>query len=68
MITSDMIARINELARKQRKNSLTPEERMEQATLRRQYIDGIKEQVKCQLDGIKPGETDKCDCECHHHS
>jgi uncharacterized protein YnzC (UPF0291/DUF896 family) len=68
MITSEMIARINELARKQRENILTAEERAEQATLRKKYIDNIKAQVKSHLETIKPVHAEDCDCGCHHHS
>ncbi|WP_083795417.1 DUF896 domain-containing protein [Thermosinus carboxydivorans] len=49
MITPEMIARINELARKQRSCGLSEQEKTEQAILRRQYIDHIKAQVREQL-------------------
>jgi uncharacterized protein YnzC (UPF0291/DUF896 family) len=68
MITATMIARINELARKQREGILTESEKEEQAKLRRLYIDNIKDQIKLQF-----GETPKenhhhdCNCGCHHH-
>ena len=38
-----MIARINELARKQKKEGLTPEEREEQKELRAAYIKAFRE-------------------------
>ncbi|SDF59566.1 DUF896 domain-containing protein [Sporolituus thermophilus] len=69
MITPEMIARINELARKQRSCGLSEQEKTEQATLRRQYIDHIKAQVKEQLDRLKTqqcGHTHDCHCGCHH--
>ena len=36
------IARINELAKKKKTEGLTPEEKVEQAKLREEYIEGIK--------------------------
>lgn len=74
MITAEMIARINELAKKQREAALTDEERTEQALLRRQYIDHIKGQVKAQLDASLPSKEGQhhehqhdhhCGCGCH---
>ena len=67
MVTPEMIARINELGRKQKTGQLTPEECTEQATLRRLYIDTIKDQVKIHFDGQK--EHTHCQdstCGCHH--
>lgn len=71
MITPEVIARINELGRKQKADGLTEAERAEQATLRRMYIDNIKAQVKHHLDGVKPqppspSHSDDCGCGCHH--
>ena len=65
---SATIARINELARKQRETGLSEEEKAEQATLRRLYIDNIKNQVRQQLDATKQHahHTD-CGCGCHKH-
>lgn len=53
MITKELIARINELARKQKTCGLTEEEKAEQAKLRRIYIDCIKDRVKDALDCVK---------------
>lgn len=58
MITKELIDRINFLARKKRAEGLTPEEEMEQSEVRRQYIDGIKDQIKPMLDDFKKGNTD----------
>lgn len=44
------IDRINELARKQRESLLTEEELLEQAQLRREYIDSYKRSLVSQLD------------------
>lgn len=44
------IKRINELAKKSREEGLTEEEKLEQAKLRRQYIDSVKASLEHQLD------------------
>lgn len=53
MVDDKMIARINELARKQKSEGLNEEEKAEQAKLRRAYIDAIKESTRAHLDRIK---------------
>lgn len=53
MITSEMIDRINQLARKQKSEGLTPEEKKEQADLRQAYLRAIRGQVKEQLERIR---------------
>lgn len=45
--------RINELARKSKKEGLTEEEKAEQQALRRQYIDGFKKSLTNQLQSVK---------------
>jgi uncharacterized protein YnzC (UPF0291/DUF896 family) len=66
VITPEMIARINELARKQRGEGLNEAEKEEQTKLRRLYIDNIKGQVKEALDAAKAAEHPaSCDCGCH---
>lgn len=50
-ITKEDIARINELARKSKTpEGLTQEERLEQADLRRRYLDNIKASLMADLD------------------
>ena len=69
MITAELVARINELAQKQRAGLLTDAEKLEQTVLRQKYVAGIREQVRSQLEaaGIKPkGHTPGCDCGCTH--
>ncbi|MDR3564439.1 MAG: DUF896 domain-containing protein [Negativicutes bacterium] len=66
MITAELIARINELAAKQRQGVLSETEKEEQGKLRQVYIDGIKAQVKTQLDTVKV-HPEACDCGCHHN-
>lgn len=61
MRITDMIDRINELAKKKRTVGLTPVELEEQKELYKRYLGNIREQVKAQLDNIevvdkKPGE------------
>jgi uncharacterized protein YnzC (UPF0291/DUF896 family) len=54
MITPDMIQRINELARKQKRTTLSPAEQAEQTKLRRLYIDQIKTNVRAQIEASLP--------------
>lgn len=49
-MTEEKIKRINELARKQKAEGLTEEEREEQAVLRKEYIDSFKRSLEAQLD------------------
>ena len=58
MVTKEQIERINALARKQREVGLTEEEKTEQATLRRLYIDSFKESLEGQLASITVVEKD----------
>ena len=46
----DVIARINELARKAKAEGLTPAERSERDRLRRIYMDSIRENLTAQLE------------------
>jgi uncharacterized protein YnzC (UPF0291/DUF896 family) len=50
---SERVQRINELARKQKSVGLTAEEKLEQAELRKQYIDNLKASLRQQLDSIE---------------
>ena len=55
-----VIARINELAAKAKKESLTPEELTERDKLRRIYIDSVKASLTGQLDNtyiVRPDGT-----------
>ena len=47
------IARINELAKKKKAEGLTPEEKVEQAKLREEYIEGYRRSVRHHIEGIK---------------
>ena len=49
-MTEEKINRINELARKQRSEGLTDEEKHEQYLLRREYIDSFKNSLISQLE------------------
>ena len=49
-MTEDKIKRINELARKQKGEGLTEEEKREQAILRREYIEAYKQSLIAQLE------------------
>ncbi len=47
-----LIEQINTLARKQRAEGLSEQEKLEQQKLRRTYLDIIRSQVKAELDSI----------------
>jgi len=49
-MTEEKIKRINELARKSKSVGLTEEEKVEQAALRREYIDSYKRSLISQLE------------------
>jgi uncharacterized protein YnzC (UPF0291/DUF896 family) len=73
MLTKEQIERINELAKKQKENMLSDEEKKEQEKLRRIYVDSFKENLKAQLKNIKivsPEEYEKSKkenkCTCGH--
>ena len=53
------IDRINFLAKKQREEGLTEEEKAEQAKLRRAYIDSVVGNLKSQLDNTYVVEGDE---------
>lgn len=48
-----LIARINELAHKKKAEGLTTEEQIEQKALYKEYLAGIRGQLKAQLDNIE---------------
>jgi uncharacterized protein YnzC (UPF0291/DUF896 family) len=52
------IERINELARKKKSSGLTEAEEKEQAALRKEYLDGYRENLKAMLDSIVVQEKD----------
>ena len=53
MITPELIARINELSRKKRSTGLSAAETAEQASLRRVYLDSIREQMMDLMNSIE---------------
>lgn len=52
------IARINELAKKQREQGLTEEEAREQQELRKEYIASVRRNLEAQLGSIVVQEED----------
>ena len=52
------IQRINELAKKSKTVGLTPEEKEEQAILRREYIDSVVGNLRGQLDNTYTVDKD----------
>ena len=59
MITPELLARINELARKKRTEGLTAEETVEQKKLYEVYLSAIRGQVTNLLENIEFVDTDK---------
>lgn len=57
-MTQEKIDRINFLARKQRSEGLTEEEKQEQFVLRREYIDSFKNSLISQLENTYIVEPD----------
>ena len=53
MITQEQIDRINELARKNKTEGLTPEELAERAELRKLFLESFRANLKAQLDNIR---------------
>ena len=52
MIDDKLIARINELARKQKAEGLTEEEKAEQKELRLEYVLAFRKNLRAQLENI----------------
>ena len=62
MNINEVIARINEIAKKAKTEGLTPEETVERDKLRRIYIDNVKASLTGQLDNtyiVYPDGTKK---------
>ena len=57
-MTKEQIARINELARKQKAEGLTEEEKAEQLKLRGEYINAYKQSLIAQLENTHILEPD----------
>lgn len=53
MVTEKEIARINELAKKQKEGTMTTEEKEEQQALRQKYLRAIRENMRSSLDQMK---------------
>lgn len=52
MNMDERIARINELYHKSQKEGLSEEEKQEQAKLRKEYVDSVRNNLRSQLDNI----------------
>ena len=59
MEMTELITRINEIAKKKRTVGLTVEEEIEQKKLYREYLDNIRGQVKGHLDNITIVDADQ---------
>ena len=55
---SERLDRINELARKERAEGLTPQEREEQARLRAEYVAAVRRNIDLQLSNTYIVEPD----------
>ena len=53
MAEKGILERINQLARKQKSEGLTEEEKKEQARLREEYLTDFRKRFRKQLDSIK---------------
>ena len=51
-MNDEKLARINELARKSKNEGLTPEEKEEQAALRSEYIQAVRQNLRGTLNNI----------------
>ncbi len=54
-----VIEEINALAKKQREQGLTEEEKTRQAQVRKIYLDAVKKNFRSQLDNIKVVDKDE---------
>lgn len=61
-----LVARINELARKHKSVGLTAEEAAEREQLRKQYLQVFKSNFKKQLDNIKYVEDEESETKLTH--
>lgn len=53
MLTEKKLKRINELAKKAKRKTLTDDEKKEQAALRKEYIENVKKSFTNQLKSMK---------------
>lgn len=53
MISKEKIKRINQLAKKSKEEGLTSEEKKEQETLRKEYLENFRKVFRSQLDSIE---------------
>lgn len=58
MMTDEKIARINALYHKAKTQGLTDEEKEEQACLRKEFLEAVRNNVKTQLNNIDIQEAD----------
>lgn len=57
-MTNEKIARINELAKKSKTTGLTDAEKVEQQTLRQEYVADVKASLRAQLNNTSIKEPD----------
>jgi len=69
VLSEERLARINELARKQRTVGLSAAEQAEQHALRQAYLEAFRKSFRAQLaaQGFRPrSHAENCSCG-HHH-
>ena len=57
-MTEEKIHRINELYKKKKEGTLTPEEKEEQATLRAEYVQAVRNNLRATLENTSIQEPD----------
>lgn len=57
-MTNEKIARINELYHKSKAEGLTPQEKEEQAALRKEFLDSVRNNLRSTLNNIDIEEAD----------
>ena len=67
MNIDELVTRINVLYKKSKEEGLTEEEKVEQEQLRRQYIDGFKNSLRSQLQGVEPKTNNREDKKNNKH-
>jgi len=64
LITQELMARINYLARKERYEGLNADEKDEQQKVRRQYLDEIRQQIVDAMEGAGYARKHDHHCNC----
>lgn len=60
MVSKEKMDRINFLAKKSKEECLTEEEKIEQNSLRKEYLENFRKSFRMQLENIKIVDDDDC--------